>query len=137
MIKINQPFAWKQKQAKLLIQENIRKGVYELVWSYMNEYENNENPYSDKSEAIRVWENIAAHICLPDNNVLKNGKQIQQISIKPKDALNLACAIKSGCRYYITTDKALLRKAELFSEITIINPIDFIRNEEESDGSNN
>jgi predicted nucleic acid-binding protein len=60
---------------------------------------------------------------------------MQRTAVKPKDSLNLACAIESGCRYFITTDKALLRKAELFSEIEIINPIDFIRNEEEIDGS--
>ena len=126
-----------EADAKLQIQENIRKGVYELIWSYMNEYENNNNPYDEKREAIDVWEHIASYKCLPDKKILEKAIQIQHIAIKPKDSLNLACAVVSGCRYFITTDKALLRKAGLFSEIEIINPIDFIRKEEEADGSGN
>ena len=126
-----------EAEAKLHIQENIRNGIYELAWSYMNEYENNSNPYDDKREAIGVWRQIAIHLCLPNDDVLEKGKQIQNLTIKPKDSLNLACAIKSGCHFFITTDKALIKKADLFSEIVIINPIDFIRREEEADGSNN
>jgi hypothetical protein len=65
-----------EADAKLQIQENIRKGIYELVWSYMNEYENNDNPYYDKREAIGVWEQIAAHICFPSEEILEKGKHI-------------------------------------------------------------
>jgi len=53
----NRPFDDKEQfsiqmeaDAKMQIQENIRKGVYELAWSYMNEYEHNDNPYDDKAE---------------------------------------------------------------------------------------
>ena len=126
-----------EAEAKLQIQENIRNGVYELVWSYMNEYENNDNPYDEKREAIGAWEKIAAHKCLPNENILEKGKQLQYLSLKPKDSLNLACAIESGCNFFITTDKTILRKAENFSEIRIINPIDFIRMEEAKNGSGN
>jgi len=138
----NRPFDNKEQlivqleaEAKLNIQENIRKGVYELVWSYMNEYENNDNPYFDKKDSIGVWEHIATYICPPGIEILEKGKQIQQSNIKPKDSLNLACAIRSDCQYFITTDKTLLKKAGLISEIAIMNPIDFIRKEEENDGN--
>ena len=119
-----------ETEAKLKIQEDIRRGVYELVWSYMNEYENDDNPYNDKQEVIGAWEHIAGYICPPDEKILEKGKQLQQIAIKPKDSLHMACAIESDCRYFITTDKALLKKAELILEINVINPIDFIRIEE-------
>jgi len=124
-----------EADAKLKIQSDIRDGVYELVWSYMNEYENDENPYDEKREAIGIWEYIAACICLPDEKILERGKQMQDIGIRPKDALNLACAIESGCQYFITTDKFLLKKARLISETGVINPIDFIRNEERNDAA--
>ena len=45
--------------------------------------------------------------------------------IKAKDALHLACAIESGCDYFITTDKGLTNKS--VDNIIIINPIDFVR----------
>lgn len=140
----NRPFDDKSRltirmeaESKLQIQESIRNGVYDLVWSYMNEYENNDNPYDDKREAIGVWEHIAAFRCPPDAHILERGTQIQQSAIKPKDSLNLACAIESGCRYFITTDRTLLKKAGLFSEIEVINPIDFVRKMEEADGNSN
>ena len=126
-----------EAEAKLQIQSNIRNGIYALVWSYMNDYENNENPYDDKREAIGIWEHIAAYKCIPNEKILEKGKQIQQAAVKPKDALNLACAIESGCRYFITTDKGILRKSGFVAEIEIINPIDFIRKEEENDASSN
>lgn len=134
----NQMSIGMEADAKLQIQEDIRNGIYELVWSYMNEYENSENPYEDKREAIGVWQEIASYKCFPNEEILKKGKQIQQISIKPKDSLNLACAIFCNCRYFITTDKVLLKKAALISDIEIINPIDFIRKkEEDTNGSDN
>ena len=52
-----------------------------------------------------------------------------QLGIKPKDALHLACAIESGCDYFITTDKGLINKA--VPDIKIINPIDFVREMED------
>jgi len=49
--------------------------------------------------------------------------------IKPKDALHIACAIKSGCEYFITTDNRLTNKT--IPNIKIINPIDFVRETED------
>jgi len=140
----NRPFDDKEQlsirmeaEAKLQIQEDIRDGVYELAWSYMNEYENNDNPYDEKREAIGIWEQIAVYICTPGEKILEQGKQIQKNAIKPKDSLNLACAIESHCQYFITTDKVLLKKTGLIHQVEIINPIDFIRKEEEANGNNN
>jgi predicted nucleic acid-binding protein len=122
-----------ETQAKLYIQTAIRAGVYDLVWSYMNEYENNDNPYDDRRESIQAWEQIAANRCGPSDRILRRGQEMQQQNIRQKDALNLACAIESGCAYFITTDKPLLKKQPLFDSITIINPIDFVRRMEEQD----
>jgi hypothetical protein len=119
--------------AKLHIQAAIRAGIYDLVWSYMNEYENNDNPYDDRRESIQVWEQIALERCQPSERILYRGQEIQQQKIRQKDALNLACAVESGCAYFITTDKPLLKKQPLFDRISIINPIDFVRRMEEQD----
>jgi len=62
-------------------------------------------PFDDKREAIGLWEHIAVFACPPNEKILGTGKRMQGLGIKPKDALNLACAIESGCRYFITTDK--------------------------------
>jgi hypothetical protein len=40
----------------------------------MNEYENNDNPYDDKREAIGVWKQLASNICQPDERILEKGR---------------------------------------------------------------
>ena len=116
--------------AKLRIQEQIRAGIFELVWSFMNDYENSENPFNDRQEIIQVWRNEAALVCVPDDGILKQSLEFRQKGLKPKDSLHLACAVHSHCDCFITTDIFLLKKQAFITEITIINPIDFVRKEE-------
>jgi predicted nucleic acid-binding protein len=120
-----------ETSAKLYIQDEIRNGVYELVWSFMNDIENNDNPYDDRRSSIQKWESIAKHNCKTSTEILKIGKSIEQLKIKPKDSLNIACAIVSNCDYFITTDIKLLNK--IVEGIKIINPMDFIIEMEASD----
>lgn len=44
-----------ETQAKLYIQSKIREGTYDLVWSYILDYENGKNPYEEKRLAIAPW----------------------------------------------------------------------------------
>jgi predicted nucleic acid-binding protein len=120
-----------ETSAKLYIQNEIRNGVYELVWSFMNDIENNDNPYDDRRSSIQKWESIAKYNCETSTEILKIGKSIEQLKIKPKDSLNIACAIVSNCDYFITTDTKLLNK--IVEGIKIINPIDFIVEMEAND----
>jgi hypothetical protein len=41
-----------ETEAKLFIQQGILSGDYELVWSYILEYENNQNKLHDRRNAI-------------------------------------------------------------------------------------
>jgi predicted nucleic acid-binding protein len=116
-----------ESDAKILIQHRVNHGIYDVVWSYMNEYENNFNPYKDRRHSIQKWaEHNTKEFCYPSDIILKRGEKIQKLNIRKKDALHLACAIESSCDYFITTDYLLIRKNKLFSEIRIINPINFL-----------
>lgn len=117
-----------ETEAKLYIQASVRDGKYDLVWSYMLDFENDENPYEDKKNAIAPWKNIAHEFCSSSGEILLLGKDIMDKGIKAKDALHIACAIKSECDYFITTDMRLLNKD--IENINIINPIDFVRETE-------
>jgi predicted nucleic acid-binding protein len=110
--------------AKLHIQNEIQSGVYELVWSFMNNVENNDNPYDDRRGSIQKWKFIAKYNCKASVEILEMGRAIEKLKIKPKDSLNIACAIASNCDYFITTDVKLLNKN--VNGIKIVNPIDFI-----------
>ncbi len=114
-----------ETEAKLFIQLQIKKGIYDLVWSYVLDFEKQQNPYDDKRNAIQIWKSRAKTICNSSNEILELGKNIMMNGIMSKDALHIACSIKSKCDYFITTDVKLLKKE--ISGIQIIDPINFIR----------
>ncbi len=121
----NQMKIFMESQAKLYIQSQIRDEVYELVWSYVLEYENAKNPYIDKREAIAPWRNIADENVSEENEaILQYAENLTSYGIKTYDALHIACAVYAKCDYYITTDTKLLKTK--LKEIKIVNPIDFI-----------
>ena len=114
-----------ETEAKLHIQTDIRANEYSSVWSYMHDLENNANPYEERRNAIAPWKDIAVEHCPSSDGILLTGQQIMGHGIKAKDALHVACAIESGCDYFVTTDKGLTNKK--VNNIIIINPIDFVR----------
>ena len=117
-----------ETEAKLYIQSGIRVKRYSLAWSYMLDYENNDNPYEEKRKAVAPWKEIASDYCPSSDDVFSLGSEIMKRGIKSKDALHLACAILCGCEYFITTDKKLTNKT--IANIKIVNPIDFVRETE-------
>ena len=121
-----------ETEAKLIIQHKIKEGLYSLVWSFMLDSENDENPSDDKREAIKRWESIAKEYCSHSEDVLLNAKKILPIGLRHKDAIHLACAIKHKCDYLITSDKKFFNKNEQVAEIKIVNPITFIIETEET-----
>ncbi|MEQ8171367.1 MAG: PIN domain protein, partial [Candidatus Eremiobacterota bacterium] len=48
-----------ETEAKLYIQEEVINGSIELVWSYILEYENSQNPFEYRRNAINLWKKIA------------------------------------------------------------------------------
>ena len=43
-------------------------------------------------------------------------------------ALHIACAIRAKCRYFLTTDKRILKKK--IEGIVLLNPLDYVRRTE-------
>lgn len=115
-----------ETQAKLYIQEKIREGRYELVWSYILDYENGKNPYEEKRDAIAPWKNLAQYcVTKEEEGILLFAEELEKKGIKTFDALHIACAFEAECEYYITTDKKLLHTP--VEKIKIVDPIAFVR----------
>jgi len=114
-----------ETEAKLFVQQAILQKKFELVWSYMLDYENAANPYHNRKKTIGLWRKIAVLDIDASDSIIDCGIRIMQKGAKKKDALHIACAIEAKCDYFLTTDKKLLRV--LLSEIKVINPIDFIK----------
>jgi predicted nucleic acid-binding protein len=95
----------------------------------MSDFENSHNPHAENRNSIQAWENIAKLRCKSSENILLYGKELMKLGIRVNDALHIACAAESQCEYFITTDTGLLNKK--VEGVRIINPIDFIRMQEE------
>ena len=120
----NQIKVWLETDAKLYIQKLVKDGTLELVWSFVLDYENSFNPFSDRRERIQAWRHLAVHHCGYSASIAEKTRSLMQFGLKQADASHLACAILSQADYFITTDKGVLNKN--ISEIQILSPITFI-----------
>jgi predicted nucleic acid-binding protein len=113
-----------EAEAKLHIQELVKEQYLDLVWSSVNDYENNDNPFDEKRERIAVWKEIAAVDCPMNERILLKAEQLMEQNLRAKDALHIASALYAACNYFITTDKKILNKN--ISAIAVVNPIVFV-----------
>ena len=118
-----------ETEAKLFIQQSILSGKHELVWSYILEYENSQNKFDDKRNAIYDWKGIAKIHCTENDKIIAYAENLKKLNIRTKDALHIACSVYTNCDYLITTDKQLFHIK--LNDIKIINPLTFINELEE------
>jgi len=115
-----------QTEAKLYVQEMIRSGSISLIWSAVMDMENTANPDSNRKAAIGEWKEIGLVDVTVSNQVENIAVKLAQIGIKPMDSLHVACAIEAKAEYFLTTDKALLRKMAKHDTLHVVDPVDFI-----------
>jgi predicted nucleic acid-binding protein len=113
-----------ESEAKLFIQEQIKDNWIDLVWSSVNNYENNDNPSPEKRERIITWKNIAIQQCGLNKNILEKALELQSLNLRAKDALHIAAAIEAGCDFFITTDRKILNKK--IDDMAVVNPMVFV-----------
>jgi hypothetical protein len=58
-----------ETEAKLYVQNLIRHGEIDLVWSFMLDYENAANPFEEVRRQIAEWKGLAAIDCAPSQEV--------------------------------------------------------------------
>lgn len=119
-----------------IIFELIEKEKYELVWSFILEFENSMNPYNNRKTYIKTLSTLAKYTIEPSEEIRKLAKSIMaKANAKEKDALHLASSVYGKCDYFITCDDKLIatiignRLDKELDHIKLFNPIDFIRKE--------
>ena len=115
-----------EAEAKLFVQEKILMGKLQLIWSHILEYENMQNPFIERKNAIIGWKKIAAEKIGGTENVIARASEFTRHGVKSKDALHIACAIEGKAEYFLTTDDKLLKKLAETKELVVINPVNFI-----------
>ena len=116
-----------EAEAKLCIQEHIRSGTLELVWSYMVDFENAANPFEERRTTISGWRHYATMDVEETAMILQSANRLARKGLKAKDALHIACAIAGECTYFVTTDDDILKRRQDVHDITVIDPTAFVR----------
>ncbi len=77
---------------------------------------------------IEKLSSLASENVDASEDIRKKAKDYELIGIKPRDAIHLSCALKSGAVYFVTCDDKILRKTEKMGlKLLTINPVDFIK----------
>ena len=116
-----------ESEAKLYIQDKIKSKSIELIWSYILEIENSQNPHGERRIAIHKWKNLSTIKIVENSQILANANQLLSFGIKPKDALHVASAVEGNADYFLTTDDKLLSGVRRSNIIEILNPVDYIK----------
>jgi len=115
-----------ETEAKLYIQGKIINREIELAWSYIIDYENHFNPFEERRTTIDKWKSRAIVDIEEATDIIDNARSIQNLGVKSKDALHVACAIEARCDYFFSTDDILLKRLSGFDKIKALNPISFL-----------
>lgn len=115
-----------ETEAKLFIQGEILTGKLLLAWSYILDYENVANPFTERKETIALWKKRAVSNTGETRILLNIAGELNDSGVKAKDSLHVASSIIMQCEYFITTDLSLIKKMANFAEIKVVSPVDFI-----------
>jgi len=115
-----------ETEAKLFLQENIKGNNIELIWSYILDIENGNNPYKEKKESINKWKKFATIDIDESEQLIHQANKLALLGANAKDALHAAAAIEGKADYFITTDDRLLKVLINIEEIIALNPVNFV-----------
>lgn len=116
-----------EAEAKIKIQDEIRAGSLDLVWSYVLDYENSKNPFEERIKQVHKWRSLSSIQVQASDKIIEASNYFMSIDMRKFDALHIACAIEGECDYFLTTDDKVLNKNNKIEGITIIDPFGFIK----------
>jgi hypothetical protein len=112
-----------ETKAKMFIQRKITDGEIEFVWSYILDFENGNNPFLEKRNAIAAWKKLAIAYVDESEDVIQSAERITESGVKESDSLHVAASITGGCDYFITTDDRIKCPN---APVKIVNPMEFV-----------
>lgn len=106
-------------------------GLGQISWvtSEVLEFEAELNPDADRRDMVFSTLAKADRFVTLEESTIRHAEELEEIGIKPMDALHLASARAGKARVFLTVDDALLRKAKKFEKkvgIRVRNPLDWV-----------
>jgi len=115
-----------ETEAKLRIQEMMRSGEVEYVWSDILSQEVVNSPFRHRQEKILEWRRGALCTVEMTDEVIVAADELTERGLHAADALHVASAAIADCDYFITTDIRLLRCVRAYRETRVVNPMEFL-----------
>lgn len=120
-----QPKIFLESQAVVIILQMIEAEEVKLVSSSVLEYENNQNPYPVKQEAMNRYLQLADLRQEVDEVISKRAEELENNGLKAIDALHIACAEVVSSDYFITCDRRLINRCVGLT-MKVVNPVNFV-----------
>ncbi|MGS0756489.1 PIN domain protein [Roseateles sp. GG27B] len=113
-----------ETEAKLSLQDKVRSGGCQLVWSAVLDLENSKNPYIEHMQAIAQWRALASNHVMAGPDVMTIAAQLVAGGVHNFDALHVASAVVGKAELFITTDDRLLKRVQHLKSIKAVFPAD-------------
>lgn len=114
----NRPFDDQQQDriaqetaAVFSVLQRITDKVDHLVWSAVLEFENSQHPLVDRRTEIARWAQRAVVNIAISEQVYARARELTRAGFGALDAAHLACAEAASCKYLLTCDDRMIRKA--------------------------
>ena len=111
-----------ETDAKLELQAHVSTGRVELIWSYVLDYENAQNPFAERRESIARWRGLAVDRVPESEATRVLARQLAASGVKFYDALHAACAAVGQAALFVSTDDALLKRLKVSSSLKAVLP---------------
>jgi predicted nucleic acid-binding protein len=115
-----------ETEAKLVIQQKIRDGECELLWSSTLDFKNSRNPFEEHMQAIREWRKLTVSCVMADAEVVKLARETMALGIREYDALHVASAIAGNADVLVTTDDRLIKRMRQFGRLKVLFPVEAV-----------
>lgn len=114
-----------ETQAFLLILTLIESQQIALVSSSILEYENSRNSRLERANAVNLWLSLSKTYQKLTPEIRLRAKALEEMGVKPLDALHIASAEASRSDYFLTCDKRLINRCQAL-DLKVMNPTYFI-----------
>ncbi|AUB81183.1 hypothetical protein THSYN_09625 [Candidatus Thiodictyon syntrophicum] len=111
-----------ETEAKLVLQDRVREGACDLVWSAILDFKNAKNPFAARRQAIGKWRALAVECVTIDESVLARAREAMDLGLGEYDALHVGAAIAGRADMLVTTDDKLLRRVRAMPDLTALPP---------------
>ena len=111
-----------ETEAKVLLQQHVKDGECELVWSAALDFECNNNPYEAHRHAIAQWRTLAVTVVMADHSVIATAQKLATDGVGAYDALHVASAVAGKVDLFVTTDDRLIKKMRKIEQLPVVLP---------------